>query len=259
MKASVFQETATAVARRFGVSVKALRVYEREGLLKPARTVAGWRIYRQPELERLSAVLALKQLGLSLKRIRELLKGEGDLAAALALQEAALEDAKAETEGALKLVRAARAKLAEKHSLSPDELGNIVRSTAMSEFKWNDKMEALAQKHYTPEQLAKLRARPFTAEDQARVSAAWTQIYADINALGPNGDPASDAALDIGRRARALIGEFTQGDPGITQALMGMKRDMFADPEIAKQGPGTPETTRFLGRIFEQLKLRGES
>ena len=89
MKPNVFQETATAVARRFGVSVKALRVYEREGLLKPARTVAGWRIYRQPELERLSAVLALKQLGLPLKRIGELLKGEGDLAAALALQEAA--------------------------------------------------------------------------------------------------------------------------------------------------------------------------
>jgi MerR family transcriptional regulator, thiopeptide resistance regulator len=159
MKASVFQEMATAVARRFGVSVKALRVYEREGLLKPARTVAGWRIYRQPELERLSAILALKQLGLPLKRIGELLKGEGDLAAALALQEAALEDAKAEAETALKLVRAARAKLAEKRSLSPDELGNIVRSTAMSEFKWNDKMEKLAQKHYTPEQLAELRAR----------------------------------------------------------------------------------------------------
>lgn len=258
MKASVFQETAAAVARRFGVSVKALRVYEREGLLKPARTVAGWRIYRQPELERLSAILALKQLGLPLKRIGELLKGEGDLAAALALQEAALEGARAEAEEALKLVRAARAKLAERRSLSPDELGNIVRSTAMSEFKWNEKMEALAQKHYTPEQLAALRARPFTAEDQARVSLAWAKVYGDIDALAPDADPASERALEIGRRAQALIREFTQGDAGITQALMGMKREMMADPEIAKQGPGTPETNRFLGRVFEALKARGE-
>jgi hypothetical protein len=46
----------------------------------------------------------------------------------------------------------------------------------MSEFKWNDKMEALAQKHYTPEQLQELRGRPFTAEDQARVGAAWMQV-----------------------------------------------------------------------------------
>lgn len=254
MKPSVFQETATAVARRFGVSVKALRVYEEAGLLKPARTVAGWRIYRAPELERLSAILALKQLGLPLKRIGELLRGSGDLAAALALQEAALIDAKAEAEQALKLVRAARAKLAGKQSLSPDELGNLVRSTAMSELKWNDKMEAMAQRHYTPEQLQQLRARPFTAEDQARVSAAWAQIYADVDALGADADPDSAQALEIGKRAKALINEFTQGDPAMFKAVTAMKKEMMADPEIAAQGPGTPVSQDMLGRIFAAMR-----
>ena len=254
MRPSVFQETAAAVAKRFGVSVKALRVYEDAGLLKPARTVAGWRIYRQPEIERLSAILALKQLGLPLKRIGELLRGDGDLAAALALQEAALEDARAEAEQALALVRAARAKLQGKQSLSPDELGNLVRSTAMSEFKWTDKMEEMAQRHYTQEQLRELRARPFSAADQERVSAAWIRVFADIDALGPDADPASEAALEIGRRARALINEFTQGDPAMMKAVTGMKREMMADPEIAKQGPGTPQSSAFLGRIFEELK-----
>jgi MerR family transcriptional regulator, thiopeptide resistance regulator len=257
VKPSVYQETAAAVARRFGVSVKALRVYERAGLLRPARTVAGWRIYRQPELERLSAILALKQLGLPLRRIGELLKGEGDLAAALALQEAALEDALAQAEAALKLVRAARAKLADKRSLSPDELESIVRSTAMSEFKWTDKMEALAQRHYTPEQLTELRARPFTAEDQARVSAAWTRVYADIDALGPNADPTSEQALEIGRRAQALIREFTQGDPALFKAAGAVNRELIADPDLAKQMPPRP-TWAFMGRVFEELKKRGE-
>lgn len=256
MKQNVFQETAAAVAKRFGVSVKALRVYEDAGLLKPARTLAGWRIYRQPELERLSAILALKQLGLPLKRIGELLCGSGDLAAALALQEAALEGAKAEAEQALALVRAARAKLADRRSLSPDELGKLVRSTAMSEFKWNDKMEALAQKHYTPEQLQALRARPFTAEDQARVSAAWAQIFADIDALGPNADPASPQALDIGRRAQALIQEFTQGDPALYKAAGAMNREAMANPDLAPQLP-KPTHWQFMGRVFEELKKRG--
>ena len=256
MKPNVFQETAAAVAKRFGVSVKALRVYEGAGLIKPARTISGWRIYRQPELERLSAILALKQLGLPLKRIGELLKGKGDLVAALVLQEAALEDAKAETQAALDLVRAARAKLARDGALSPDDLGKLVRSTAMTEFKWNDKLEALAQKNYTPEQLAALRARPFTAQDQERVSSAWAKVFADIDALGANADPASERALAIARRARALIDEFTQGDPGITQSLMGMKRDMMADPELATQGPGTPAHTAFLSRAFAELKLK---
>lgn len=256
MKANVFQESATAVARRFGVSVKALKVYERAGLITPARTTTGWRIYRQSELERLSAILALKQLGLPLKRIGELLRGSGDLAAALALQEEALVDAKAEAEQALALVRAARARLADRRTLSPDELGNLVRSTAMTEFKWNDKLETMAQKHYTPEQLAELRARPFTAEDQARVSAAWEQVFADIDALGPNADPASAKALDIGRRAQALIGEFTQGDPALLKAVTGMKKDMMADPEIAAKGPGKPEHMAFMGRVFAELKLK---
>lgn len=256
MKASVFQETAAAVAKRFGVSVKALRVYEEAGLLKPARTIAGWRIYRQPELERLSAILALKQLGLPLKRIAELLRGSGDLAAALALQEAALEDAKAEAEHALVLVRQARARLKDRKSLSPDELGRLVRSTAMSEFKWNDKMEGLAQKHYTPEQLQDLRARPFTAEDQARVTAAWAQIYADVAALGANADAAAPAALDIGKRAQALIGEFTQGDPALFKAAGAVNREAAKDPELAKHMP-PPGVMEFLGRVFVELKKSG--
>jgi DNA-binding transcriptional MerR regulator len=254
MKPNVFQETAAAVAKRFGVSVKALRVYEDAGLLKPARTVAGWRIYRQPEIERLSAILALKQLGLPLKRIGELLRGSGDLAAALALQEAALEDAKAEAEEALRLVRAARAKLKGKQHLSPDELGKLVRSTAVSEFKWNDKMEALAQKHYTPEQLAEIRSRGFTADDQKRVGAAWAQIYADIDALGPDPDPATPRALDIGRRAQALIQEFTQGDPALFRAAGAMNREAMADPEIAQKMPTKPSHWQFMSRVFAELK-----
>ncbi len=254
MKPNVFQETAAAVAKRFGVSVKALRVYEDAGLLKPARTVAGWRIYRQPEIERLSAILALKQLGLPLKRIGDLLRGSGDLSAALALQEAALEDAKSEAENALALVRAARAKLQGKQHLSPDELGKLVRSTAMSEMKWSPKMEALAQKHYTPEQLQELRARPFTEDDQARVGAAWAQVFADIDALGPNADPSTPQALEIGRRAQALIAEFTQGDPALFKAAGAMNREAMADPDLAQQMPTKPNHWRFMGRVFEELK-----
>ena len=33
----------TETATRFGVSIKALRLYESRGLLKPLRTEAGWR------------------------------------------------------------------------------------------------------------------------------------------------------------------------------------------------------------------------
>lgn len=256
MKPNLFQETAAAVAQRFGVSVKALRVYEVAGLLKPARTAAGWRIYRQPDLERLSAILALKQLGLPLKRIGELLRGSGDLAAALALQEAALEDARCEANLALDLVRKARAKLAGRQHLSPDELANLLRSTAMSDLKWNPKLEALAQKHYTPEQLHELRARAFSADDQARVSAAWTQVFADIDALGPNPDPGDDKALDIARRAQTLIAEFTQGDPALFQAAARMNAEALADPDLQPAMPMGGQHFAFISRAMAELKLK---
>ena len=56
-------------------SVKALRLYDRLGLLKPARTdeVSGYRNYSGEQLPRLNAILALKDLGFSLEQVKRLL------------------------------------------------------------------------------------------------------------------------------------------------------------------------------------------
>ena len=67
-------------AKRFGISIKALRLYEQRGLLKPLRaangsTGAAWRIYGPEQLARLHQILALKRLGLSLGQMGELLVG----------------------------------------------------------------------------------------------------------------------------------------------------------------------------------------
>ena len=128
----------------------------------------------------------------------------------------------------------------------------------MSEFKWTDKMEALAQKHYSPEQLRELRARPFDAEDQARVGAAWEAVYRDLDALGAGADPASLEALAIGRRARALIEEFTQGDPARFKAAGAMKREMMSDPALSGATPARQASFALLGRIFAALRDREE-
>jgi len=255
-KPNAFADAPAAIAKRFGVSAKALRVYERMGLIAPARTASGWRAYGQADIERLAAIVALKQLGLPLKRIATLLAGNADLGAVLALQEAALEDAKAGAEEALTLVRAARARLAQHDALSTDELATLIRRSKMSEFKWTPKMESMAQKHYTTEQLADLKSRPFTDADQARVSAAWAQVYEDVEKL-TDADVASEAALAIGRRANALIQEFTQGDPAMFKAVTAMKKDMAADESLKQQMP-PPTTMARLGKIFAELAKRGE-
>ena len=57
------------------VSVKALRYYDERGLLKPARVdpSTGYRFYSVSQLSRLNRILALKDLGLDLSQIAQLL------------------------------------------------------------------------------------------------------------------------------------------------------------------------------------------
>lgn len=62
------------VARKTGLSVDAIRYYEREGLLPPpSRTQGGYRLYREREVGDLEFIRRAQQLGFSLGEIRELI------------------------------------------------------------------------------------------------------------------------------------------------------------------------------------------
>jgi len=120
-------------ARRLGVGVRALRLYERKGLVRPGRTRAGWRVYGPNEIERLHQVLTLKSLGLSLARIGELLEERmADLPALLALQEDVLTVRINDLQRARKSVQAARTKVSRDNRLSLDDLIDLARETTMS-------------------------------------------------------------------------------------------------------------------------------
>jgi len=120
-------------ARRLGVGVRALRLYERKGLVCPGRTQAGWRVYGPNEIERLHQVLTLKSLGLSLARITQLLGGRtADLPALLALQEDVLTTRINDLQRARKSVQAARTKVVHDRRLSLEDLIHLVRETTMS-------------------------------------------------------------------------------------------------------------------------------
>ena len=75
-----------------GVTVRALHHYDRLGLLRPKRTLNGYRTYGEQDLVRLEQIVALKFIGLPLRRIKELLDREGlGLAGALEFQRRVLE------------------------------------------------------------------------------------------------------------------------------------------------------------------------
>src|SRR5690242_10548033 len=67
-----------------GVTARALRYYHEIGLVPPARIGGnGYRYYDRPQLLRLQEVLLLRELGLDLARIRQVLAGERDKVEAL--------------------------------------------------------------------------------------------------------------------------------------------------------------------------------
>ncbi len=121
-------------ARRLKVSTKALRLYEELGLVKPVRTSTGWRTYGPEQMVRLHQVLALRFLGLPLKRVAALLGDQlADLDAVLLLQEAAFRSRVADDTRRLELVVAVRQRLAHGETLSVDDLIQLTRETVMTD------------------------------------------------------------------------------------------------------------------------------
>ena len=65
----------SAVAEMYGIHPQTLRLYEREGLLKPSRTEGNTRLYTEEDLERLEFILNLaRDLGVNIAGIAIILQ-----------------------------------------------------------------------------------------------------------------------------------------------------------------------------------------
>ncbi|HKN82701.1 MAG TPA: helix-turn-helix transcriptional regulator [Pyrinomonadaceae bacterium] len=66
--------TISAVADQYGIHPQTLRLYEREGLLKPSRSEGNTRLYTDSDLERLELILSLtRDLGVNLAGVEIIL------------------------------------------------------------------------------------------------------------------------------------------------------------------------------------------
>ncbi len=65
----------SAVAEMYGIHPQTLRLYEREGLLKPSRTEGNTRLYTEEDLARLEFILSLaRELGVNISGIAIILQ-----------------------------------------------------------------------------------------------------------------------------------------------------------------------------------------
>ena len=200
------------LARRTGVSAKALRLYEQRGLLRPsAHSQAGYRLYDTDALQGLMRVLVLKRSGFSLAEIARLLSRDPQMAAdVLAKRIGQLERDVAEKAHALKALRAVAQRMGSSSQLTTDQLLESITMTNKLEVNFNAaEREALRQR---AEQLG-----PHGMEEAQR---AWPELIGSVrDAMQRNADPKDAAVQELGRRWYTLVEAFTGGDAGITRKL----------------------------------------
>src|SRR5580693_7140514 len=123
---------AAECARRTGLTVRTLRIYERHDLIEPVRSGKGWRCYGPKELQRLNVIVTLKALGMTLEQIRtQLATKPPPLAHVLQMQ---LESCSARRDAANKavgLIKTALATIESGKELSLENLCNLTRSMEM--------------------------------------------------------------------------------------------------------------------------------
>lgn len=204
-----------ALARRTGLSVRALHHYDEIGLLAPSgRTRSGHRLYGAAEVRRLQQIASLRQLGLSLDDIRDTLaREEFTLDRVLEMQIERLRDEIDQRQRLCALLEHHRRRIADGEPLAIEDVTRTIEATTRFE------------RHYTPEQLRRLarRREEVGAERIREVQEEWQELFdAFGRAMADGLDPACAEVRALARRSAALVAEFTGGDPGMRASLEGM-------------------------------------
>ena len=145
---------AAECARRTGLTVRTLRIYERHNLINPIRSKNGWRLYGRKELQQLNVIATLKALGLTLEQIRsQLATTPPPLARVLQLQLQTCNARRDAADKAIGLIKAALATIKSGKQLSPENLCDLARSMEMeSQFAVYQVFRELANETITPDE-----------------------------------------------------------------------------------------------------------
>lgn len=231
------------LARQTGLTVRTLHHWEERGLIVPSRrTAAGHRLYDDRDVRRVYEVVALRELGLSLEAIAEVLAPgrdhlEGILSAHLDQVEArltALRDLRTTLAALVGGLRSSRV------PGSSDLMGLIDEVSKMTETFNN---------YFSESQRAALEARrQELGEDSIRAGEQeWPELIAAVQSeMDAGTDPASPRAQALATRWAELLEMFHGGDPGLREGLYRM-RDENAEEVLSRGGP-TDEQIDYIRR-----------
>ena len=218
-------------ARLAGVTVRALHHYDRIGLLKPGRTLAGHRVYGEHDLARLEQIVALKFIGVPLKSVRSLLdRGAPELLDALRVQRRALEEKRRLLDGAIGAICEAEVAV---RSGAPPAAAVLQKIIEVMEMQSNSDW---MMKYFREEAQDALAARKaaWTPELQAQAERDWSGLFRDIESALDE-DPSSPRAQALVDRWNALLQAFIGGDLQLVHGVKALYANRAAWPESFRE------------------------
>jgi len=185
------------LARRAGLTVRALHHFDQIGLLRPsARSDSGYRLYNRDDIARLHAVQSLRALGVPLKQIGGLLKGDGsDLPDIVARQMRALDNEIAQAMALRQRLQLLAAMLSSGRQPEVDDwLGVIGLMNTYAQYFDGDEIRRIV-------------------DNWPRVSQAWPKVVAQLQAAQQQGLPPSDPQVQaLAQQWMGLMHHWMDGD-----------------------------------------------
>jgi MerR family transcriptional regulator, thiopeptide resistance regulator len=232
-----------ALAKATGLTVRTLRHYDAIGLLEPdERSYSGRRSYSQENVRRLYRIVALRRLGLSLDEIVGVLDRDTDLTEAVRQHLAHVEHGLALQQRLCRTLTRILASLELQHEPTLDQFIQAIEVMTVTEH------------YYTPEQLQQLENRrdELGEEGIRQGERHWAELIEAVKAEQAAGtQPVEPPMLELARRWRALIQQFTGGDEGIKRSLAAIYREQ--GPKAASQGTVDPELMQYVGQALAAL------
>jgi DNA-binding transcriptional MerR regulator len=242
----------TEVARRTGMTPRALRFYEARGLVRPVRSDSGRRIYGSGELARLTAIAALKRAGFSLAEIaRMLAHREVDLGRLIAAQLAALELQSDRIAEARAMLTAVKSRIDAGERIDVATLCSLIKSgdSMMENSNWKGVADRYLSQEAKDDFATSLTQMP-DGWNQAAYTLKWDDLVCRIEAAMPM-NPASPEAQAFRQEWRALLAPYTAV---ATPAMMDGIGTMYDHIDEWKGDQKPP----FSAEIWEFMKAAGQ-
>lgn len=237
------------VAKRTGLTSRALRFYEARGLLSPLRTYSGRRLYGPGELQRIQQILALKRAGLTLSQIAKLIQRRTlDLGAMVDAQLQLIEERKAELDEARSLLLSIKSRIDRGEPVDAATFCSLIREgdRIMRPEDW----KKVTDRYFTDEEKAHWAEHPPQARfDQEEYGRKWAELGKRVEAAIPGG-PDSPEAKALYEEWQQLLAPFTAvATPQMIEGATRLYEKMDEWHGDAPNAPFTPEAFRFIQEI----------